>query len=654
MPQSPSSAAKKGVWKPETQVYPPSGAAAHSKRQRLVLFIHGIKGSEATTFGKFPELLGNDPDISARFDVAAFGYRTALLALGDAPHLSDVARELKTVIYHQFADYSEIVILAHSMGGLVTRRYIADVLMAGQPLKVSRVIYFATPHMGALAAKLGSIAGVVSGAIGIRPSEQLTALGYDSRFLQDLMLDEASQRASEKVWAKFVLAADDIAVGTTSGWGPGGPTDFEVIPGTTHTSLVKPDSTDHLSYQIARHVLLDTNLRLPWAAETDHRQPNLKLKIHQEQTDADRERNRFIYWNRALPFIGRDREEQALAAFLGDPKRRLRWLLISGAGGTGKSRIALELVLAQASGWWNAGFLDPEQKSAPDWALWQPRLPTLMIVDYAGRDAKPISAMLKGLAEREAPHLLRYPVRVVLIERHAKGPWLDTITGASRIVAGEAVRAPDVALQPIADVWPIFEHVLGKGRATTAGRETTLKKLTEIDEEHRPLFAYLMADAMRNGRDVRDWDRRALLTDVIEREQENFWLPAAKLAGLGDQPLDIAREERALALATMAATTTEPLTRGELDGCDSPLLPTWDVDRHPPLFAAMTGGDTRNAIRPLEPNIVGEFFALQTLSKLSDADARALIELAWRTRCVYRKPKPGRSGDEVRQGSRVN
>lgn len=619
------------------------------KKPRLVLFIHGLLGSPQS-FGKFPELLRADPDIAAQFDVdASFAYATSVLAISRSTHLSQVAQELKTVIDNRFRDYSEIVVFAHSMGGLVARRYIADALMAKQTPRITRVIYFATPHMGALAAKLGSIAtaalssaisaipggGIVTGAaataVGMGPSEQVAALAYDSRFLQDLMQDEAACGARDKVWAKFLLAANDIAVGTTSAWGPGGPSDFEVVPGTNHSSLVCLQSNDHLSYKIARQVLLAANVRLPWHAEPDSRQPNLLRKDY-AQTEADRARNRFIYWNRALPFIGRDGEEKAFARFLDDPKRRFRWLLISGSGGMGKSRLALELVLSQASGWWHAGFLDPEQASAPDWTLWQPRLPTLMVVDYAGRDDEPIAKLLKGLAERESPHLLRYPVRVVLIERDAKGAWLDTIVGASLLVAGETTRAPDLQLGPIDDAWPIFEHVLGQASATAAGRAATLAKLAEIDKQSRPLFAYLMADAMRNGGNVRAWDRGQLLHDVLQREQRNFWLPAAKLAGQGDRPSDIAKERRALALATMAATRAAPLTRSEIEDCRSPLLPTWDIDRHPSIFAAMTGADTRNAVVPLEPDIIGEYFVLEVLSDLAESDAKALVELAWQVR----------------------
>jgi hypothetical protein len=297
----------------------------------------------------------------------------------------------------------------------------------------------------------------------------------------------------------------------------------------------------------------------------------------------------------------------------------------------GKSRLALELVLAQASGWWNAGFLDPQQ-ATPNWALWQPRLPTLMVVDYAGREAERVARMLQGLAERSAPHLLRYPVRVVLIERDNQGTWLDTIKSSSRLVAGETTRAPDLVLGPIHDTWPIFEHVLGKERANAAGREETLASLAKIDARQRPLFAFFVADAMRNGRGLRGWDRTALLAEIIQRERQNFWLPAAMRVGLGTHSTSIANEERVLVLATMVGLPSTPLTREELEQHRGPLLPTWDIDRHPVLFAAMTGSEALSSIRPLEPDIIGEFFVLDKLKHLAGDDARTLVSVAWRMR----------------------
>ncbi len=625
-------------------------------RRKLVLFIHGINGAKATTFEQFPEFLRDDHEIGPAWEVADFDYHTAMLAASCSPHPAHVARMLATEIDHRYGHehYDEIAILAHSQGGLITRRYIADVLKERpETLRVSRVIYFATPNMGVLGAKLGAvglaaatkaagtvfsylpggnlIASAATAVLGLGPSEQFEALAYNSPFLLQLMSDEANLRqradARDKVWARYVLAGNDAYVGISSAWGAAGPGEFEVVPDTTHTSLVKPATPQALSFLIARHTILSV-ARPPWAADADHTQPNLSLK-DLPSTDADR----FVYWSRTLPFIGREDDQEALAKCLGDPQKPFRWMLVSGPGGMGKSRLALELVLSQASGGWHAGFLESNPDDHPNWSRWQPRVPTLLIVDYAGREAGAVAAMLKGLAERDrkGPHTLRYPVRVVLIERDAKGPWLDTILNSSPVVRGDHTHGSDWELKPLADVWPIFEHVLTVEGAAKAGRDATLQKLTEIDREQRPLFAYLMADAMKAGHDVRAWDRAALLADVIDRDRWKFWL---KEAGAAAKPADILKEECALALATMAATSSAPLTRQELKAAESPLLPAWDIARHPAMFKAMTGHASAG-IRPLEPDIVGEFFALETLKRLAThdaADAQSLVELAWQIR----------------------
>ncbi len=202
-----------------------------------------------------------------------------------------------------------------------------------------------------------------------------------------------------------------------------------------HGSLiVRPDSEEHVSFVIARDFLLDKNASARLGAPTDHTQPFLKSKYWQQSAE-DQVRNRFVYWNRELPLFGRDAEQSELNAFLEDPSRRFGWKLVLGSGGVGKSRIALELVLARRAEWWHAGFLD-EQPPLEYWAKWQPARPTLIVIDYASRRSIYVGKMLASLAEREPPFLLQHPVRALLLERNTIGPWLENILGASRLLFG--------------------------------------------------------------------------------------------------------------------------------------------------------------------------------------------------------------------------
>ncbi|MBL4645955.1 MAG: ATP-binding protein [Rhizobiales bacterium] len=73
-----------------------------------------------------------------------------------------------------------------------------------------------------------------------------------------------------------------------------------------------------------------------------NKQPKLELPFA-----GDEEKNRFIYSRRYVPFVGRDNELELLDQFLGSEKG-FAWSLVSGPGGMGKSRLALEFVIKKA------------------------------------------------------------------------------------------------------------------------------------------------------------------------------------------------------------------------------------------------------------------------------------------------------------------
>ena len=368
-----------------------------------------------------------------------------------------------------------------------------------------------------------------------------------------------------------------------------------------------------------------TELTAEGQVAADHTQPILKQKWSADQSDdAEVERDRFLYSARSIPLIGRDEELAQIEAFLTDPSRRFAWMILHGPGGVGKSRLALEVILKPRGGSWNTGFLD-ERHAGPDWSVWQPHLPTFMVIDYAASAADKVALLIAALAEREGAHHLQRPVRLLLLERQAEGPWLDRVLAMSP--KGRNCRGADLALGSPSSLWPVFQHVWHwrkRGRDLPDEQET-LSRFATLDPRRRPLFAMLMADAIAtHGRD-RLWSREALLADVLARERERFWRPAAAACGL--DPQQIEKEERVLALATMVGGVPIAAMVHDEDG----LLPRWDRDRHPKLFKAMSAC-TYQMVRPLEPDLVGEFFVLTVLDanhKEDDITAMQLAAFAW-------------------------
>ena len=385
---------------------------------------------------------------------------------------------------------------------------------------------FATPHHGSGFAT--ALKTVVFG------NQQVGDLDPNSEFLRALAIGWGQAKADRFVRTKYVVAAGDAIVGQVSAMGDWSP-DYEVIGGVGHVAIVKPETAKDTSFLVAKNFLLEEPM-LPGGVEADYRAPLLRFNYVEKK-----EANRFIYSSRVVDFFGRETEIDTLSNFLGGLDQPFRWMVLHGSGGVGKSRIALELCLALRNQW-HSGFL-PKEGDEPDWGRWQPLMPTLMVIDYAARDTARTGDLLRALSGRGAPDgtmRLSAPVRVLLIERTVQGDWLNKILSAGTEKARvDSCRAKDLELLAISDPWPIFKFVLKNAGKPPPDKQETLAAFEKIDPERRPLFAYFMADAIANGHDIRHFDAKQLLEQVIARGREYYWKPARASA----------KEERLLALA---------------------------------------------------------------------------------------------------------
>jgi hypothetical protein len=170
-----------------------------------------------------------------------------------------------------------------------------------------------------------------------------------------------------------------------------------------------------------------------------------------------RDLDRLSPYTRATPLLGRETELASLHVFLNDPRPMLARVLI-GSGGSGRTRLALELSEQASEQGWNAGFVTRpelrrffEQQNSSSWG-W--RKPTLIVVDYAAEQAELLGKWLDELTDRTAPPT--QPLRMLLLERNASTDtgWWTTVfaTGGWGARSKRALLDPPepVPIQPLA------------------------------------------------------------------------------------------------------------------------------------------------------------------------------------------------------------
>jgi hypothetical protein len=166
------------------------------KRKNLILFVHGLTGDNMTWVNQsgvsFSDLLIANKDIKKKFDVAHFTYYSKLFTsttakaaksfvskiisgLSKTVKLNLDVKNISDLLYTELdvkcEKYDNIIIIAHSLGGLVAKSVILDMLKEDKPLKIKQFISLAVPHDGANLALIGK---QISGNVQL---ENLTPLG---------------------------------------------------------------------------------------------------------------------------------------------------------------------------------------------------------------------------------------------------------------------------------------------------------------------------------------------------------------------------------------------------------------------------------------------------------------------------------------------
>ncbi|MEM7167241.1 MAG: alpha/beta fold hydrolase [Planctomycetota bacterium] len=232
----------------------PDETPSHDQRgrphARLILFVHGFWGSAEGTWGSFRQLIGDDEAL-ADCDVAFHDYPTSP-GKGGLP-ISVLADGLRTELNNRYAEYNDVVLVCHSLGGLVAKHYLIDEVTREAPLRVTSLVNYAVPHQGV---HLASLASMLPGI-----GKLVAQLARDSDVLQHLQRGWATAPKLEDIVLRDVVASDDRVVERASSQGTPGKAD--VVLGAGHKSVVKPSRKEDMAFLILRSELLRSQHSAP-------------------------------------------------------------------------------------------------------------------------------------------------------------------------------------------------------------------------------------------------------------------------------------------------------------------------------------------------------------------------------------------------------
>jgi hypothetical protein len=234
-------------------------------------------------------------------------------------------------------------------------------------------------------------------------------------------------------------------------------------------------------------------------------QPYLRLTRYVNQTKLEIKRDSETAWLSAyrtdvVPLIGRDAPLADLRAWL-DTDAPVSVRVLVGAGGRGKTRLALEIAREVAEEGWLAGFAPAEnfdrfrrQNGVEDWR-WDK--PVLVVIDYAASRAEKLRAWIRELVDASFDG--RPKLRLLLLERQANRTigWHATVFGIrddSKSRAANALLDPEEPVElPALDGLEFRRQVFGALLKQTNGELAAPAKGAD------PEFDRLLADSKWAG-----------------------------------------------------------------------------------------------------------------------------------------------------------
>lgn len=220
-------------------------------KNNLILFIHGLTGGKDTwlnpTNGYFFDLLATDPFVAENFDIAFFEYYTKLTNTQSRLEklkkfftrtyekslknisIEELGNLLTTETRFSLDHYDRIIVIAHSMGGLITKSHIINNAKQGKNHKIKLFISLAVPHLGSELAVYGKLVSSNIQILNLAPLNEVCP-----------KLNDEWVKLPIKPSIKYFYGTHDTTVPKTSAVGTDNIIQDQIACNDDHTSIAKP------------------------------------------------------------------------------------------------------------------------------------------------------------------------------------------------------------------------------------------------------------------------------------------------------------------------------------------------------------------------------------------------------------------------------
>jgi pimeloyl-ACP methyl ester carboxylesterase/tetratricopeptide (TPR) repeat protein len=307
-----------------------------------VVFVHGLL-SDGSVWNRFVDLMAADEDLAGFTTVSVFTYSTPVVQLMPTrriPEIDDIADRLGTYLETEVEEADSIVLVTHSQGGLIAQRFLVRTLHRQEGLKLTRikgVTMYACPNSGSqflLSLRKKAFLWRNPQERGLRPFDRLVV--ETCQAVDRLVLNAQENTKSEcAIPLLSVVGIEDNVVRPVEA-----ASNFRTMHADgDHFSVVRPSTANASSYRILKAELIATARSGVTPVKTGDGERRTPVLVDPPLQQC-----------KEFRLQGRT---ELINSILHDSRARVH--VLTGLGGSGKSRVALEVAyreIAKRQVWW--------------------------------------------------------------------------------------------------------------------------------------------------------------------------------------------------------------------------------------------------------------------------------------------------------------